>query len=140
MVKTTLLSLFHYNKFTFGDQIVSQFIIFEFKYLCSIIFFYFHKSNGEQDRYHTHAFNAISFKFFGIYDEYVLDDEITGKYHIENRKDIIKYFPRDKFHKIGKSTGCLTMLLSGPWNGQWKEYVCSANNKIVNYTFGRKVI
>ena len=140
MVKTTTFSLFHYNKFTFGEQVVSQFIIFEYKYLFSIIFFYFHKSNGEQDRYHTHAFNAISFKIFGTYDEYILDDETTGKYHIENRKDIIKYFPRNRFHKIGKSTGCLTMLLSGQWNGGWKEYICGANNKIVNYTFGRKVI
>ena len=139
MVKTTIFSLFHYNKFTFGDQVVSQFIIFEFKYLFSIIFFYFHKSNGEQDRYHTHAFNAISFKIFGSYNEYILDNEITGKYHVENRKNIVKYFPRNRFHKIGKSTGCLTLLFSGPWFGQWKEYIC-AEKKIVNYTFGRKII
>lgn len=72
---------------------------------------YFHKSNGEQDRYHTHTFNAISFKFFGIYDKYILDDENTEKYHIENRKDVIKFFPKDIFNKIGKSTGCLTILL-----------------------------
>jgi len=138
MVKTKIFSLFHYNKFIFGNQVISQFIIFEHKYLFSIIFFYFHKSNGEQDRYHTHAFNSISFKFFGTYNEYILDDEETGKYHVEKRKCIIKYFPRDTFHKIGKSTGCLTMLLSGPWNFTWKEYIC--NNKIVNYTFSRKVI
>ena len=139
MVKTTILSLFHYNKFIFGDLIVSQFVVFECKYLFSIIFFYFHKSRGEQDRFHTHAFNSISIKIFGTYDEYVLDDETTGKYHIENRKDVIKYFPRNRFHKIGNSTGCLTMLLSGPWNNHWKEYICWSNT-IVNYTFGRKIV
>lgn len=153
MVKTSILSILHYNKFTFGDQVVSQFIIFEFKYLFSIILFYFHKSNGEQDRYHTHAFNAISFKFFGSYDEYILDDETTGKYHVENRKNIIKYFPRDRFHKIGKSTGCLTLLLAGKWNYTWKEYICGSNDgngngngngnnngNVLYYTYGRKVI
>ncbi len=139
MVKTKLFSLFHYNKFTFGDQIVSQFVIFEFKYLISLILFYFHKSDGEQDRYHTHAFNAVSFKFFGTYDEYVLDDEKTGRYHVENRKGIIKYFPRDRYHKIGKSTGCLTLLVSGPWHKEWKEY-CETDKKITHYTFGRKAV
>jgi hypothetical protein len=139
MVKTSLFSLFHYNKFEFGEQIVSQFIIFEFKYLFSILFLYFHKCDGEQDRFHTHAFNALSVKLFGTYDEYILDDEITGKYHIENRKNIIKYFLRDRFHKIGKSTGCLTLLLTGPWNNKWKEYICQTK-KIVCYAFGRKVI
>lgn len=109
---------------------VSQFVIFEFKF--SVILFYFHKSDGEQDRYHTHAFNAISFKIFGTYDEK------KGKYHIENRKDIIKYFPRNRYHKIGKSTGCLTLLFSGPWNKEWKEY-CETTKKITYYIFGRKV-
>ncbi len=139
MVKTKLFSLLHFNRFTFGDQVVSQFVLFEFKYLFSIIFFYFHKSDGEQDRYHTHAFNAISFKLFGTYDEYILDNEKTGEYHVENRKDIIKYFPRDRYHKIGKSTGCLTLLFSGPWNKEWKEY-CETNKKITYYTFSRKVL
>jgi hypothetical protein len=138
MVKTTIFSLFHYNKFIFGQQVVSQFVLFECKYLFSIICFYFHKSNGEQDRFHTHAFNAISFKIFGTYNEYVLDDEITGNYHIEKRTDIIKYFPRDRYHKIGNSSGCLTLLLSGPWINSWKEYICGTN-KIVNYKFGRVV-
>ena len=69
-----------------------------------------------------------------------LDDEHTGQFHVEPRTDIIKYFPRDRFHKIGKSTDCLTLLFSGKWNRSWKEYICDTNNKIVNYSFGRNVI
>lgn len=140
MVKTSIFSLFHYNKFTFGSQNVSQFVIFECKYLFSIIFLYFHKSNGEQDRYHTHAFDSLSIKIFGMYDEYILEDETTGKYKIKNRTNVIEYFPRNRYHKIGKSTGCLTMLFTGPWNDRWKEYICGPNNKIVYYTFGRKIL
>lgn len=136
MVKTSLFSLFHYNKFTFGDQIVSQFVIFEHKLFFSIILFYFHKANGSQDRFHTHAFNAISFKLFGKYDEYILLNEKTGEYKIEKRNSIIKYFPRDCWHKIGNSNGCMTVLFSGPWKKTWKEYI---NGKIVYYNYNRKI-
>ena len=95
MIKTIYFSLLRYNKFEFGNQFVSQFVIFECKWLFSIILFYFHKSDGAQDRFHTHAFNAISFKLFG----------------------------------------CATILISGPWLKEWKEYV---NGRTQVYTWGRK--
>lgn len=134
MFKTRIFSFLKYNKFTFGEQIVSQFVIFECKYLFSLIIFYFHKSNSSQDRFHTHAFNALSIKLFGEYDEYILEDETTGKFKIEKRKQIFKYFPRNSYHKIGNSTGCSTILLSGPWKKYWREYI---NGKVVNYSWGR---
>ena len=133
-LKTRVLSLLKFNKFTFGKQVVTQFVLFEFKPLGSIIFFYFHKSGESQDRFHTHAFNAISFKFFGEYDEHILNDEITGEYEIHRRTQFFKYFPRDSYHRIANSNGCMTMLLSGPWKKHWKEYI---NGNIVNYSWGR---
>ncbi len=133
-MKGKVISFLAYNVFNFGDQKVSQFVVFECKWLFSIIIFYFHKSSGTQDRYHTHAFNALSFKFFGRYNEYVLDDEKTGAYHIQQRKNIIQYFPRDSYHMIGNSTGCTTILLSGPWNKTWKEY---KDSKITHYCWNR---
>ena len=133
-MKGRVISFLAYNVFNFGDQKVSQFVIFECKWLFSIIVFYFHKSEGTQDRYHTHAFNALSFKLFGKYNEYVLDDEITGKYHIQERKNVIQYFPRDSYHMIGNSTGCSTILFSGPWNKTWKEY---KNGEILHYNWNR---
>jgi len=137
MFKNNIFSFLKYNKFTFGDQVVSQFVVFECKWLFSIIFFYFHKSKSSQDRYHTHAFNAFSIKFFGEYTEYILLNENNGFFKINRRTQIFKYFPRDSYHKIGNSNGCLTMLLSGPWNKDWKEYI---NGTVVHYNWGRKTI
>ena len=134
-MKNKSFSILRYNKFEFGDQTVSQFVVFEWKRLFSIIFFYFHKSNGSQDRFHTHAFNAISFKFFGEYTEYILLNENTGEYKKEIRNQFFKFFPRNSYHKIGNSTGCMTLLLSGRWKNEWKEYI--DGGKIVNYSWGR---
>jgi hypothetical protein len=97
-MKTKWFSLFKLNKFYFGNQVVTQFVFFECKYLFSIIFFYFHKTNGTQDRYHTHAFDALSIKLY--------------------------------------STGCATILLSGPWDKHWTELL--DNGEIKQYTWGRE--
>jgi len=130
-----MINFFKVTKFCFGKQDVTQFIVFEHKKLFSIIFFYFHKSNNSQDRFHTHAFNAWSVKFFGKYTEYLLLNEKTGEFIKKDRKNILQYFPRNSYHKIGNSTGCLTMLISGKWSGIWKEWI---DGKIVYYTWGRK--
>lgn len=134
-MKTEYISILKYNRFKFGQQEVSQFVIFECKWLFSIIIFYFHKCEESQDRFHTHAFNALSFKLFGEYDEHILDNELTGDYHIERRKSIIKYFPRDSYHRIANSDGCCTLLLSGRWKKYWKEYI---NGEVIYYGWGRK--
>jgi hypothetical protein len=134
-IKTKVFSFLRYNKFEFGDQKVSQFVLLEIKYLFSIVFFYFHKSDGFQDRFHTHAFNAISFKLFGKYDEHILINEKTGEYNIRKRNNIIQYFPKDTYHRIAKSTGCMTVLFSGPWRKKWKEYI---DGQVFHYTWGRK--
>ena len=135
MIKTDYISFLRLNRFEFGEQKVTQFVVFECKWLGSIIFFYFHKSNKPQDRFHTHAFNALSFKLFGGYDEHILDDEMTGKFHVERRTQFIKYFPRNSYHRIANSNGCLTLLFSGPWKKHWKEYI---NGTVVHYSWGRK--
>lgn len=134
-MKTDFLSILKYNRFKFGRQEVSQFVIFECKWLFSIIIFYFHKCDDSQDRFHTHAFNAWSFKLFGEYDEHILDNELTGDHHIERRTQFIKYFPCDSYHRIANSNGCCTVLFSGPWKKEWKEYV---NGDVIHYTWGRK--
>lgn len=134
-MKTKWFSFLKLNKFEFGQQHVSQFVLFECKYLFSILFFYFHESVGIQDRYHTHAFNALSFKFFGEYTEFILLDEESGKSTWKIRDQIFKYFPRNAYHKIGNSTGCLTMLLSGPWKKTWKEWI---NGEVKHYSWGRE--
>lgn len=136
-MKTKWFSIFKLNKFEFGKQVVSQFVIFECKYLFSVIIFYFHKSDGVQDRHHTHAFNALSIKLFGTYTEYVYEEsEYTKRWYCRDRTEIVKYFPRDSFHKIGNSTGCATVLFSGPWKKTWKELLDTG--EIKEYTWGRE--
>lgn len=134
-MKTRSFSLFRYNKFEFGHQPVSQFVIFEWKWAFSIIVFYFHKSKDSQDRFHTHAFNALSFKLFGEYDEHVLEEETSGAYTVSRRTQFFKFFPRDSYHRIANSNGCSTLLISGPWKKNWKEYI---NGKVKHYTWNRK--
>ena len=130
-------TFFKYSKFKFGKQHVSQFILFENKKLFSIVFFYFHKSNHSQDRFHTHAFNAWSFKFFGEYNEYILENKQPVEYSVERRKAIFKHFPKDSYHKIGDSNGCLTMLISGPWEKTWEEF---KNGETIVYSHNRVLI
>lgn len=137
-MKGTWWAICSLNKFNFGDQPVTQFVLFECKYLFSIIFFYFHKANGSQDRFHTHAFNAWSVKLFGRYDEFVLKSIPKAGFplpiYVYPRTQIFKYFPRDSFHCIANSTGCLTVLFSGPWKKEWiewKDYV------VTKYSWGR---
>jgi len=136
-MKTKSFSLFKYNRFEFGNQVVSQFVVFECKWLFSIIFFYFHPCGRSQDRFHTHAFNALSIKVFGTYKEYVLLRERRGDYELHHRTEVFKYFPRDRYHKIGHSNGCLTMLLAGPWKPTWKEFI-EETGEVKTYHWGRE--
>ena len=123
-----------YKPIIFGDLIAKQFVLFEHKRLFGIIFFYF---NGRmQDRFHTHAFNAVSFKLWGNYLEGIFNPE-TNEIRYEVRNKIVKYFPRDSYHSINNSKGCCTMLIQGPWKKTWKEY---KDGKEVYLTWHRKEI
>ena len=135
MIKTAKFSLLTLNKFNFGERPIHQFVVFEYKPIFSLIFFWFHRSSNVQDRFHTHAFNAISVKLFGRYTEHILTDESTGEYTEIERTEIFKYFPRDRYHRIaGSRRGCLTMLLSGPWKKTWKEYI---SGRVQTYSWTR---
>lgn len=107
-----------YKRIEFGELVARQFVIFEHKRLFGIILFYFR--GGEQDRFHTHAFNALSIKLFGTYVEHVYDPD-TGGVREEVRRGVFKYFPRDRYHSVNDSGGCCTLLLQGPWRETWRE-------------------
>lgn len=107
-----------YKCIQFGELKAHQFIIFEHKKLFGVLFFYF--KGGNQDRFHTHAFNALSIKFFGSYLEGILHPDKSITY--EKRTSLFKWFPRDSYHSINESKGCLTLLFQGPWKESWKEY------------------
>lgn len=140
-MKNKWISFLKLNVFTFGEQKVSQFVLFECKYLFSIIFFYFHPTKGVQDRYHTHAFNAFSIKLWGEYTELILRTLPYSKwgeallFSTRRRTEVFRYFPKDCFHAIGESNGCATILFSGPWDQSWEEY---KEGKFTTYTWGRE--
>lgn len=145
MYKSSWLTLFSKSRFMFGDRPIDQYIIFECKYLFSIIVFNFIKSDRSQDRMHTHAFKSISIKLRGSYDELIYDerDNIVAR----PRKRIIQYFERNKWHAIGPSkSNCWTILFAGPWRPTWLErdmvtehMTCYSWNrhKIMTNTFDR---
>lgn len=132
-------SFFKKKKIVFGQFAATQYIVFENKNLGSLLFFYF-KGDGWQDRYHTHAFNAISFKFFGSYGERCLEffpGTKSCRITESRRTEFFRYFPRDSYHCLGRSKGCLTMLMSGPWKRTWKEYRLHTGQE-VELGWGRK--
>lgn len=102
-----------------GEQDVTEITVLEWKKLFSIKLFHFHKTNGSQDRFHTHSFNSVSFLLKGNYVEEVVVDGFV-KPLPRNRSKII-YIPKGEFHRITKSDGCKTLLITGPWEPEWVE-------------------
>lgn len=102
-----------------GEQEVREFTILEYKPWFSIKLFWFKKSSGVQDRFHTHAFNAYSFLLYGDYTEECIEDgRIVQKPRSRSRTILI---PKDQYHRITRSTGCWTLLVTGPWGDYFKE-------------------
>lgn len=134
IVKVLGFEICSYKEIVFGDLVAKQFVLFEHKRLFGILLFHF--CGNEQDRFHTHAFNALSIKLFGHYEEGILDPD-TKEIRYETRRKVFKYFPRDSYHSINKSTGCCTVLIQGPWRKTWKEY---KDGKESVLTWHRKVI
>lgn len=113
------MKLFKFKRIALGDFVAQQFTLFEHKGLFSIIAYRF-KGDGWQDRFHTHAFNAISFRVYGTYQERVR--EADGSIHIVARNTSrFRFFTKAHEHMLGVSSGCLTILVAGPWDQTWTE-------------------
>lgn len=111
--------IFKKKRIDLGDQSVTEWTLLEYKKWFSLKLFHFHKSTGLQDRFHTHAFGAVSILLKGDYTEEILEDsEIIKRQRSDNR---FTYIPRDTYHRITRSSGCWTVLITGPWSGSFKE-------------------
>jgi hypothetical protein len=107
------------KKINLGDQSVTELTILEWKRFFSIKLFHFHKTDGDQDRFHTHAFNAVSILLSGDYMEEIVDQgQIVP---LKRSRKRFLFIPKDSFHRITKSTGCRTLLITGPWGKEFKE-------------------
>lgn len=106
------------KKINLGDQCVTELTILEWKKLFSIKLFNFHKTDGKQD-FHTHAFNAVSILLSGDYLEEVVDyNTITP---LKRSRKRFLFIPENQYHRITKSDGCRTLLITGPWGDTFKE-------------------
>lgn len=102
-----------------GEQLVSEHTLLEWKPLFSIKLFYFHPSTGVQDRFHTHAFNAVSFLLKGSYIEEVIKDGYVVRMNRNRRRMLC--IPAGQYHRITRSLGRRTLLITGPWGDTFKE-------------------
>lgn len=107
------------KKIDLGDQSVTELTILEYKKWFSIKLFNFHKSEGVQDRFHTHAFNAYSLLLKGDYTEELLEGNKIVKCLRSRSKAL--FIPKDSYHRITRSKGCITLLITGPWGETFKE-------------------
>lgn len=123
------------KKIDLGDQSVTELTILEWKRFFSIKLFNFHPTDGKQDRFHTHAFNAVSILLSGDYIEEVIKYG-TSVCQLKRSRQRLLYIPANEYHRITKSEGCRTLLITGPWGNQFRELrpLCNSNSH-TNYSW-----
>lgn len=110
-----------------GDQAVSELTVLEWKRLFSLKLFHFHPTEGKQDRWHTHAFGAVSILIYGDYTEEILQD---GKVlELKRSRKRFLFIPENQYHRITRSVGCRTLLITGPWGPEFSELRHIADDK-----------
>lgn len=123
----------HYDKTSLGIGNIKRFTVFECKYIGGIILNIFNTDN--QDRFHSHAFNAFSLMLKGHYYEEVI---LSNGQVITKKIEKSRFIPRDYVHKITKSSfNAMSITFEGPWNKSWFEYFDNGRTKV--YSWGRKV-
>ena len=126
--------ILHYDKTSLGVGNIKRFVVFEFKYLGGIIVNVF--NTVDQDRFHSHAFHAVSLMLRGFYNE----DVVIGNTTIVKKiTPGIRFIPKNYIHKIKDSSkNAISITFGGPWDKTWNEYF--DDMRIKTYSWGRKVL
>jgi hypothetical protein len=103
-----------------GEQSVTELTILEWKRFFSIKLFNFHPTTGKQDRFHTHAFRALSILLSGDYVEEIIDKS-GNVVELKRSRSRLLFIPKDSYHRVTRSTGCRTLLITGEWGDEFKE-------------------
>ena len=108
--------------FRYGKGCVIRYTFFECKWLCSI---YLHCIKTEtQDRFHTHAFNALAFILTGGYKE-AQKDGIGRDASVTEHSFVaptVRYIPRLLNHQLLQAQpDTITVLVTSPWSHLWTE-------------------
>lgn len=125
--------ILHYDRTALGVGNIRRFTIFEIKYLGGVIINCFNTEN--QDRFHSHAFHALSWMIRGYYyEDVIINDRIVSKKIVKSR-----FIPKNYVHKITKSSvNAISVTFEGPWGPNWSEYF--DNGRIKTYAWGRKIV
>jgi hypothetical protein len=139
--------IFRKKRVELGDGHITQYTIFESKYLFSIILYNW--KTIRQNRFHSHAFSALAFLLRGQYEEETYSKGVIKK-KVVNQWLKPRFLPQHYCHRILKADPhTWTLVLVGPWSKYWYEFFdnakeVNAEDKYyecwVKYTWGRKVI
>ena len=129
--------LFEKKEVALGKGSVTQYIVFENKYLFSILFYKW--NTIDQIRFHTHAFASFAFLLRGWYWEKVIFNKIEMTNFV-NQPLWPRFLPRNYCHAIQNAKpGTLTMVITGPWQKNWHEYFPDTKTW-VKYAWGREKV
>lgn len=117
-----LFKILPQKKFELGKGMVIRYTLIEIKWLFSI---YFHQiKTFEQDRFHTHAFNAHVFILRGGYKDEIKDGVGIGVKSkiVEFKAGNYRYIPRLLNHKLLKAKeNTVSLLITSSYSNLWTE-------------------
>ena len=111
------------------ESTVDAYFLIEIKSLFSIALLKFNK--GTREAFHTHAFNAWTWMFWGNLWEDVYLGSLT-KYSKR-----LKYTPKELNHRVKAIKTSYAVTVRGPWSNEWTE---TKNGKTIKLTHGRKEV
>jgi hypothetical protein len=128
-----------YKVFKLGDGDVVRYHLFEHKRLFSI--YIHHIAANAQDRFHTHAFDALIYCINGGYVDEIkenIGDKDVAK-TVDVKKGLWRVVPKLMNHRLTKAQeDTYTLLLVGPWTNLWTEEF--NDGRIDLLTNGRRII
>jgi hypothetical protein len=115
-----------------AESHVTGFWLIEWKRGFSVVFLHF--AEGSRDAYHSHAFNAITWFFWGRVMEHFVD----GSLRLWRPSIFPKWTPRSSIHRVvGMKKSTYALSFRGPWTATWKEYV---HGNVRTFRSGRKLV
>ena len=124
----------HFDRVKLGEGYVDRWTLFELKWLGSVIVNVF--NTIAQDRFHTHAFAALSIMLRGEYDEQIVSG--SGVKRRTRRGDVV-FLQRTLNHRLMRSSpNAMSITICGPWAPTWTETFLSGKTR--RLTWGRKPV